>query len=258
MLFNGGRRRLLKNTGLALFGTGALSQLEPPARAQKNAARSAAAPAAAEDCNCTLGGDGTPLDTGTSELRAVIERYQVELRDYERIYALPGSLARQAALEKFYTGQLHLLDNIHFDSLSQEGKVDYLLIRARLEREKKQVVAEGNAEAEIARIVPFQQTIVGFEEARRRMETMDGQKAALALQKLVRDIAVAKDSMSGAKNNPELLGRAAQRLEQLRATMRSWYDFYALYDPKFVWWTEAEFKKADDTVEAHAQFLHKA
>ena len=65
--------------------------------------------------------------------------------------------------------------------------------------------------------------------------------------------------MSGVKKNPAVLNGAAQRLEQLRgSTIRGWYDFYALYDPKFVWWVDAGYKKADETVEAHAQFLHTA
>ena len=82
------------------------------------------------------------------------------------------------------------------------------------------------------------------------METIDGQKSAIALERLLKDIAVAKDSMAGKKGNPTVLNRAAQRLEQLRVTMRGWYGFYALYDPKFVWWTEAPYKKADEAVEA--------
>jgi hypothetical protein len=246
------RRHLLKRAGLAFIGAGALS----PARflsAQKTPSK----PAKTEDCHCTLAGDGTPLDTGTSELRPVIERYSVELRDLERVYALAGSSARQSAIEKFYSTQLRLLDGINFDQISQSGKVDYLLLHNRLFIEQKAVMAEAQREAEIAPLIPFQQTVIGFEEARRRMETIDVQKTAITLEHLLKEIA-AKDSMAGKKGNPTALNLAAQRLEQLRATMRGWYDFYALYDPKFVWWTEAPYKKADEAIETHAQFLHTA
>jgi hypothetical protein len=51
-----------------------LTQVETPAAAQKASAKP-------EDCNCTHAPDGSPLDTGISEIRPVIERYQVELRD---------------------------------------------------------------------------------------------------------------------------------------------------------------------------------
>jgi len=53
-----------------------------------------------------------------------------------------------------------------------------------------------------------------------------------------------------------VLNRAAVRLAQLRITLRSWYNFYALYDPKFSWWVDAEFKKADEAIDALAQSLH--
>ncbi len=251
------RRTALRRAGLALFGASATSALEPQAAAQRSAPKAPAQPVAKpDDCNCLLGSDGSPLDTGVSEVRPVLERYEVELRDLNRVYALPGSAVRQTKLEKFYADQLQLLEKINFDAISQPGKVDYLLLRSRLEREQRQIIVEGQREPAIAALIPFQQTIIGFEEARRRMDTVDGQKSALALEKLVREIAAAKDSLSGVKKDPAALNGAAQRLEQLRGALRTWYDFYALYDPKFVWWVEASYKKSDEAVEAHAQFLH--
>ena len=134
------RRSALRRAGLALLGTGAASELEPQAAAQRPAPKAARRHRlrrgrTAIACSAT---DGSPLDTGTSEIRPVIERYEVELRDLNRVYPLPGSAVRQAKLEKFYADQLQLLDRIHFDAMSQAGKVDYLLLRSRLEREQKQ------------------------------------------------------------------------------------------------------------------------
>ena len=48
------------------------------------------------------------------------------------------------------------------------------------------MIAEGQRDAEIQALIPFQQTIIGFEEARRRMETIDGQKSAIALERLIK------------------------------------------------------------------------
>lgn len=106
-----GRRSILRGGGLASFWGGVLSRAPRTAVAQQKAV------------------DGSPLDTGTSEMRPVIERYGVELRDLNRVYALPGSPVLQKKLEGFYAGQLRLLDAMNFDAFSQAGKVDYLLIR---------------------------------------------------------------------------------------------------------------------------------
>jgi hypothetical protein len=187
----------------------------------------------------------------------VIERYSAELRDYQRIYPFSVSSARKSEIEKFYAGQLRLLNEIRFDRLSQAGKVDYLLLRSRLVEERRQLQVQAKEEAELTLVISFQQTIIGLEEARRRMQTIDGQKSAIALEKLVHDIAAATDHLSGAKANSGTLDRAAHCLEQLRGTLHDWYDFYVLYDPQFVWWTEALYKKVDEVVEAHPQLLHE-
>ena len=233
------RRSLFRKGGLALLGAGASALLEFPAAAQR------------------MGSDGSPLDTGTSEIRPVIERYDVELRNLNRVYSLPGSALRQAKLERFYAEQLQLLEKIRFDALSQAGRIDYLLIRERLLREQKQLATEALQEAEVAALIPFQQIIIGLEDARRRMETVEPQKCAAALARLTGEIAAAKKSVEGSKGNPAL-NRAAVRLTRLRNALRAWFNFYDLYDPRFHWWVDAEYKKADEAIEAHAQLLHTA
>jgi hypothetical protein len=230
--------------------------LAPEAAAQRTGSKPAASIPKPEDCNCNFASDGSPLDIGASEIRPAIERYQVELRDLNRVYALPGSSLRQAKLEKFYADQLQLLEKVNFDNLSQAGKVDYLLLRDRLLREQKQLAGEARLDAEVAELVPFQQTIIGFEEARRRMETVDPQKCAAALAKLSADIAAARSSLPSSKAGAAVLNRAAIRLSQLRTSLHTWFNFYDLYDPKFAWWADSEYKKADEALDAHAQLLH--
>ncbi len=170
----------------------------------------------APDCNCTRAADGSPLDTGTSELRPMIERYDVELRDLNRVYALPGSNTRHSRLEQFYSGQLHLLDAVNFDTLSQAGRIDYLLLRGKVQHDQKQLAAESREEEEIAALIPFQQDIIGFEEARRRMETLDSRKSALTLNKISADIEKSKTELPNSKAEPRAMNRAAVRLVQLR------------------------------------------
>ena len=243
----GMNRRTLLKRGLTLLGAAGLAEFEPQAAGQR--------PPGGDNCNCTAATDGSPLDIGPSEIRPLIDRYQVDLRNVNRVYSTPGSALRQTKREEFYRDHLKLLEGVKFDTLSQPGKVDYILLRRRLERESAQVMADGRQDAEIAKLVPFQQTVIGFEEARRRMETIDGQKSAAQLARLSVEIASARDSKPTAP--PPVLASAAQRLAGLRNTMKSWHDFYALYDPKFSWWVEVEYKKSDEAMEAFAQELHK-
>jgi hypothetical protein len=191
------RRSILTRSGLAILGAGLFTRAAPQSNSKKAPAAQPPAKAAAplgktEDCNCSRAVDGSPLDTGMSEVRPVIERYLVELRDVQRVYAVPGSPLRQSKLEGFYGDQLRLLDGIAFDALSQSGKVDYLLLRSRLERERKQLTTDARLDAEILPLVPFQEAIGGLEEARRRMETIDPQRSATTLNKIGSDAAKLK------------------------------------------------------------------
>jgi len=58
--------------------------------------------------------------------------------------------------------------------------------------------------------------------------------------------ALEESGSATAKTGSPVLNRAAVRLNQLRGTLRTWFNFYDLYDPKFAWWVDAEYKKADE------------
>jgi hypothetical protein len=236
------RRGLLKT----VLGAGLLAKIVPESMAQKTA----------DNCNCTHATDGTPLDVQDSEIRPLIERYEVELRNVNRVYGVPGSSLRRAKLEKFYADQMRLLEGVKFDALSQAGKVDYLLLRDRLQAEDLQRSREARDDDEIAPLVPFQQTIVALEEARRRMESIEGQQSAANLVKINSAIDAAKTSLANSKPSSAVLNRAAIRAAQLRSTLRGWFSFYDLYDPRFAWWTDGEYKKTDEALGEHARTLH--
>jgi len=231
------RRTVLRGGGLAALSVG--MRAAPP------------------DCKCTAGTDGTPLDTGTSELRPMIERYNVDLQDLRRVFAVPGSNVRHARLERFYGEQLRLLNAVNFDALSHSGRIDYLLLEGRISRDQKELAAESRLEEEIAPLIPFQSQIGELEEARRRMETIDPQKSAAVLNSVASEIGALKTALANSKSAPAAMNRAAQRLVQLRRFLRAWFDFYHLYDPRFAWWTDSEFKKADEALDSYARLLHE-
>ena len=98
------RRRILWGGGLALVGSGSGTP-------QRNV-----------NCNCASGSDGMPLDTGTSKIRPVMERYEVELRDLNRLFALPDSPVRHIRLEISVPNNSACWEAINLDVLSPAGK----------------------------------------------------------------------------------------------------------------------------------------
>src|SRR5258707_685123 len=104
-----------------------------------------------------------------SEMRAIIESYVVDRGSLARSYPVASSPARRDRFRKFYSDALARIQKLDFDSMSQEGKVDYLLFKNHLEHELRQLDIEEKQLAEIQPLIPFAKTIVGLEGARRRV-----------------------------------------------------------------------------------------
>src|SRR5262245_3619836 len=122
--------------------------------------------------------DPGELETSNSELRASIERYVADRGSLSRGYPVETSPARLARFKQFNSDWLTTIGKLNFDTLSLDGKVDYLLFKTHLEHELQQLEIQNRTLAEIAPLVPFAQTITDLAEARRRMEKLDPAKAA--------------------------------------------------------------------------------
>src|SRR5437588_11706486 len=112
-------------------------------------------------------------DSSPSEMRPIIEYYVVDRGSLQRSYPVASSSARRERFRKFYSDALERIQRFDFDSMSQEGKVDYILFRSHLEHELRQLDIEAKQMTEIAPLIPFGKTIIDFEESRRRMEPID-------------------------------------------------------------------------------------
>jgi uncharacterized protein (DUF885 family) len=222
--------------------------------------------------------DPADLSTPESEMRSLIERYTVDRGSLTRSFPVAISAARVARFRQFYSEWLAQIQKLNFDSMSQEGKVDYLLLRNHLEYEMRQLDIQGKQLAEIQPLVPFLGTIVDLEEARRRMEPIDSAKAAATLTSLKKQIDDTRKSVEaglrpergtgsdrGAESRTEggeaikakktVAFRAVGAVNSLRNNLRNWYTFYNGYDPIFTWWNEEPYKSLDQTLTAYAAFL---
>src|SRR5262249_42078959 len=212
-----------------------------------------------------------PVDGGQSELRPIIELYAVNRGSLQRSYQVSISTARRDRFRKFYLDELAGLQRLDFDSLSQEGKVDYVLFRNHLEHELRQLDIEEKQLREVQPLVPFSQTIIDLEETRRRMESMDSARTASLLNNLKKQIddarqriepsfpgerrGAAEATASSAKIKKTVAYRAVAVLNNLRNSLRNWYTFYNGYDPIFTWWNEEPYKAIDQSLSGYASFL---
>jgi uncharacterized protein (DUF885 family) len=205
--------------------------------------------------------------TPVSEMRSSIERYTVDRGSLARSYPVAVSRSRRERFKKFYEEWLASLPSLDFDSMSQDGKIDYILFKNHLEYELRQLDIQSRQISEIEPLVPFGAKIIELEEARRRMEPIDSAKLAATLNDLKKQVderrrAIELGLRSGgdAGNDPArvkktVANRAVAAINGLRGNLRNWYTFYNGYDPIFTWWNEEPYKTLDQAMTNYASFL---
>jgi uncharacterized protein (DUF885 family) len=191
-----------------------------------------------------------------SEMRGAIERYTVNRGSLMRSYPVAVSGARRERFKKFYNEWLASLQSLDFDSMSEDGKIDYLLFKNHLEYELRQLDIQARQLSEIEPLVPFAGTIISLEEARRRMEPIDPAKIAATLNDLRKQVDTQRRAMErGSDIKKTVANRAAVAINGLRGNLRSWYTFYNGYDPLFTWWNEEPYKSLDQSMNSYATFI---
>jgi len=202
-----------------------------------------------------------------SELQDVVERFTADRYALLRRWDAAYSPTRRALQRAFYADWLARTDSIAFDSLSEGGRVDWLLLRGRLRHEQSLLTEEDHFIAETAPLVPFAGTVFSLAEARRDLVTMDPAATADSLARLAARIDTARHAVEASLANPA--GRegarpdrlaayhAAQLLESLRGTLDRWFKFYDGYDPLFSWYAAAPYKQVDDGLKAYRTLLRE-
>jgi uncharacterized protein (DUF885 family) len=219
-------------------------------------------PNAARPKPTSTAGDPAPKTT-ESEMRAPIERYAVDRGSLTRALPVPMSEKRSDRFRRFYTEWLASLQTMNFDSMSQDGKVDYVLFKNHLDYEVRQLDIQAKQLAEIQPLIPFGKTIIDLEETRRRMEPIDSGKTAATLNDLRKQVDEKRRTIemslrrdSGAPPiKKTVANRGVGAIASLRGTLRNWYTFYNGYDPTFTWWNEEPYRSLDQSLQSYAAFL---
>jgi uncharacterized protein (DUF885 family) len=191
-----------------------------------------------------------------SEMRAAIERYTVDRGSLTRSYPVATSQGRRDRFRKFYDESLASLKMLDFDAMSQDGKIDYLLFKNHLEYELRQLDIQSQQLSEIQPLIPFAGTIIGLEEARRRMEPINSAKVAATLTDLRKQVDERRRAVEGSlRPKKTVANRAVAAINGLRNNLRNWYTFYNGYDPLFTWWNEEPYRSLDQALTGYATFI---
>lgn len=198
-------------------------------------------------------------------MRPLIEGFAADRQSLQRYYTIEDSPERRARFRKFYSDWLARLNALDFDSMHQDGKVDYVVFRNSLQHDIRLLEISEKADAQARLLVPFAPVIVELETARQAMQPLDPKEAAEKLWKLQGSIEEARktlDRQLRAQSTPDAVrerkvnaARAVALTNSLRDSLRTWATFYNGYDPMFTWWASEDYRKTDTALQAYGAFL---
>lgn len=204
------------------------------------------------------------LNPPPTVMAGAIRRYSVDRGNLTRFYTAGQTAARRNRFKQFYTEWLASIEQLDFETLSVEDRVDFLLFKNHLEYELRQIEIETQRIVEAESLIPFAPALMDLEDARRRMEPIDSPKIAALMTRTLKQIDETRKSLEALLKDPKaakpkktVANRAAATIAELRNTLRNWFGFYNGYDPVFTWWTADPYKRLDEALQAYFVFLRE-
>jgi uncharacterized protein (DUF885 family) len=151
------------------------------------------------------------------------------------------------------------MEGMDFEPLGVEGGIDHVLLRNRIDYQKKLLDREKAWVAETRTLLPFAEEILALNDARLGMDTMDPAGAAASLDALTKRVdAVSRDVESRAGAIEKLAAfRAQERMVAIGNALKAWHDFYAGYAPLFTWWCSAPYRELTRALESYRTLLRE-
>jgi len=195
---------------------------------------------------------------GESELRVVIVRYLEDKAAIGRRYEVRYSPVLIGRLTEFYLGWQKQLRELSFDDLSQEGQIDYIALRNRIDYDLETLRLEEERGQQISPLLPFADNLRRLQEDRHDRKRVHPRTAAGTLNSVANEVSeltselAADDSDRWEDISPVVAARAATQVQHLREILADWNTFYDGYDPMFNFWVPEPYTRVDAALEAYA------
>jgi hypothetical protein len=202
----------------------------------------------------------------SSELEEVVERFSTDRTALTRRYDAEDSPDQRRKMREFYAGWQSQLRDVDFGKLGLEGRADYVLLDNYLKHQLALFARRDKQRAETDPLLPFADQLLGLQDARRNLTTVDPPGSARALSAVAQQVdslralfEPGRDSAARAKpqTTRTIANRAAGDLDDLRETLRAWFRYYDGYDPVFSWWVKDPWQKTDSALARYARTLRE-
>ena len=182
-----------------------------------------------------------------------IIRVAADEKDLSGFFSISLSSARYNTLNRFYRDELAALEGLPFERLnSQEDRVDYLLLRNYLRRNRRRLHLEAENYRPVAPFVPFASPLIKLCESRQRglMAGKTPQAVAQTLQDASEKVkAVGVSVQAGELQSPKMTAfRAIRAVQDLAEHLDDFYSFFKSYNPAFDFWVSDPFAELQGAV----------
>ena len=197
------------------------------------------------------------LVANATELVNLIQTYQADRGALTRLYTNRLSGEYFSRMESFNRDYLKTLQAQNYATLSEDGKVDYVLFRNYLEKQLAELDLEKRDFMQVQSVVAFGKPLEAFVVGRRRAVQPDAQALAAQWNQVAQALdaqqkALASSSKYDSWQKAEL---AAVAVESLAKVVKESYDFYFDFDPAFTWWMPTPWEKLDAGMKTYAKAL---
>lgn len=192
----------------------------------------------------------------TSSLADLVGEFRADTQALDRTYIIDESEEYYQRYTDFYNNWEKKIVALDFNALSQQEKVDYVLLKNTVAEGKYFLDQKYTAYKEVADVASFTKDLFPFIKERRRGKKPDAKLVAQYLNNAA--IAVGKE-MESRKSKPLADWRVADKasgiITSFQGGLKEAYNFYYSYDPDFTWWAEKPFKELDGKLTEYAEFL---
>lgn len=200
---------------------------------------------------------GTAQDDTPGIMYSSINQYQADVFMLDKKYTIKYTPEYINRMNRFYTEKLELLKQLPFNKFSQHDKVDYILLKNVIEKDKEQHAVFSDLYNQLAIAFSCNRIILDF-EAKRRVGGRPGTHMEDDFIALKREIEATKKRVIGTPNYTSTqYGFIEAGIMNLRKAFQECYDFYNGYDPLFTKQVRAAYAMADSSLGEYATTLNR-
>jgi hypothetical protein len=195
----------------------------------------------------------------SSELRELVERFKADKATLLTFYSVPGSALQLRRLREFYLAWQTRLEQLPYEPLGIEGRIDWHLMRLQLRYELGLLARQEKHNSEMAPLLGFADDVARLQETRRQFEQVNPEQVAATLVRIRQAVETERKALEGdgAKPDKIIAYRAAGMAGELGKALKNWFEFYDTYDPQFGWWAREPYKKLTAALDDYAKFLRE-